>query len=55
MISFIAQAVWLALSGRPWMSARISAGQVGASPDDGASDEEGADDGGTVGIVAIRR
>jgi hypothetical protein len=50
MISFIAQAVWLALSGWPWMSARISTGQVGTSPE-----EEGTDDGGTVGIVAIRR
>jgi hypothetical protein len=50
MISFIAQAVWLALSGWPWMSARISAGQVGAS-----ADEEGADEEGAVAIVAIRR
>jgi hypothetical protein len=33
MISFIAQAVWLALSGWPLISARISAGQVGPSTD----------------------
>src|SRR5487761_1742764 len=33
MISFIAQAVWLALSGWPPMSARMSPGQVGRSTD----------------------
>ena len=37
MISFIAQAVWLALSGWPLISARISAGQVGPSTDGGVT------------------
>jgi hypothetical protein len=44
MISFIAQAVWLALSGWPLISARISAGQVGPSTD-----------GAVTGALPIRR